>query len=100
MADAADVDDFGGTSHLSRMDRKTFACHRKPAQFVTRQRFSLPIRPRVAEALELSISIKNRMAVSAKCLSSVPVVLHAGFNDKLQHMQLNTAIIKEEHQRQ
>ena len=27
----ADVDDFGGTSHLSRMDRKTFACHRKSA---------------------------------------------------------------------
>ena len=55
LADAADVADFGGTSHLSRMDRKTFACHRKSAQFVTRQRFSLPIRSRVAEALQLSI---------------------------------------------
>ena len=31
LADAADVDDFGGTSHLSRMDRKTFACHQKSA---------------------------------------------------------------------
>ena len=31
LADAADVDDFGGTSHLSRKDRKTFACHRKSA---------------------------------------------------------------------
>ena len=29
LADA--VDDFGGTSHLSRMDRKTFAVHRESA---------------------------------------------------------------------
>ena len=50
LADAVGANDFGGTSHLSRMDRKTFACHWKPGQFVTRQRFSLPIHPRVAEA--------------------------------------------------
>ena len=31
LADAADVDDFGGASHQSRVDRKTFACHRKSA---------------------------------------------------------------------
>ena len=31
-----DADDFGGTFHLSRMDRKTFAVHRQSAQFVTR----------------------------------------------------------------
>ena len=36
LADAVDVDDFGGTAHLSRMDRKTFAVHRESAQFVTR----------------------------------------------------------------
>ena len=27
LADAVDADDFGGKSHLSRMDRKTFAVH-------------------------------------------------------------------------
>ena len=31
LADAVDADDFGGTSHLSRMDRKTFAVHRESA---------------------------------------------------------------------
>ena len=31
LADAAGVDDFGGASHLSRMNRKTFACHQKSA---------------------------------------------------------------------
>ena len=49
LADAVDVDDFGGTYHLSRMDRKTFAVHRESAQFVTRWRFSRSIRPRVAD---------------------------------------------------
>ena len=51
LADAVDADDFGGTSHLSRMDRKTFAVHRESAQFVTRWRFSLSIRPRLADPL-------------------------------------------------
>ena len=36
LAYAVDVDDFGGTSHLSRIDSKTFAVHRESAQFVTR----------------------------------------------------------------
>ena len=31
LAAAVDADDFGGTSHLSRMDRKTFVDHRKSA---------------------------------------------------------------------
>ena len=31
LADAVDADDFGGTSHLSRMDRKTFAVHQESA---------------------------------------------------------------------
>ena len=31
LADAAHANDFGGTSHLSRMNRKTFAVHRKAA---------------------------------------------------------------------
>ena len=31
LADAVDANDFGGTSHLSRMDRKTFVDHRKSA---------------------------------------------------------------------
>ena len=47
----AGADDFGGTSHLSRMGKKTFAVHRESAYFVTRRRFSLSIRPRVADAL-------------------------------------------------
>ena len=31
LADAVDADNFGGTSHLSRMDRKTFTVHRESA---------------------------------------------------------------------
>ena len=31
LADAVDADDFGGTFHLSRMDRKTSAFHRESA---------------------------------------------------------------------
>ena len=52
LDDAVDADDFGGTFHLSQMDRKSLPVHRESAQFVTRRRFSLQIRPRVAETLE------------------------------------------------
>ena len=31
LADAVDAEDFGGTSHLTRMDRKKFAVHRESA---------------------------------------------------------------------
>ena len=31
LADAVDADDFGGTFHLSRMDRKPFTVHRESA---------------------------------------------------------------------
>ena len=51
LAEAVNADDFGGTFHLSRMDRKSLPVHQKSAQFVTHQRFSLSIRPCVAEAL-------------------------------------------------
>ena len=31
LTDAVDANDFGGTSHMSRMDRKTFAVHQESA---------------------------------------------------------------------
>ena len=31
LAEAEDADDFGGTFHLSQMDRQTFAVHRESA---------------------------------------------------------------------
>ena len=34
------------------------------------------------------------------CMSSTPVVLHAGLNNQLQQMQLNKTIRNEENQRQ
>ena len=76
LADAVDGNDFGGTSHLSRMDRKTFAVHRESAQFVTRQRFSLLIRPRVADALVILLCIFLYVHIATVvCASEIPVLL-------------------------
>ena len=68
LADAVDAADFGGTFHLSRMDRKTLPVHRESAKFVTCRRFSLLIRPRVAEAL---VSLVQNTTYLAKLLSLV-----------------------------
>ena len=80
LSDAVDADNFGGTFHLSRMDRKTLPVDQESAQFVTRRRFSLSIRPRVAEALLLLLTVTLLLSIIRAIDSVRSKLLYDRFN--------------------